>query len=113
VLVIDVWQASCGPCAAAAPYLIRTYQRFSRVGVTFIGLTPDSATLLPDTKKFIETLKIPWLNGYGAAATIQDLEVIAIPTLFVIGKDGKVAWHSGLAEDLESALQRALAAPAI
>ncbi|MCP4195307.1 MAG: hypothetical protein GY768_32305 [Planctomycetaceae bacterium] len=63
---------------------------------------------LSDT--FIKNNGIPWPNAYGANKAIEDLEVKVFPTEIVVGKDGKIAWHSSLAGETAAAIRKALAA---
>jgi thiol-disulfide isomerase/thioredoxin len=111
VVVIDVWAYWCGPCAVATPAMVRLYRRYADQGVSFIGLTGEPGESLPDTKDFIERLSVPWPTGYGAVSTIIALEVSFIPTLFIVGKDGRIAWHGYHPDGLEEALEAAMAAP--
>ncbi|MDG2385779.1 MAG: hypothetical protein P8N76_29195 [Pirellulaceae bacterium] len=62
------------------------------------------------SETFIKNNGIPWPNAYGAVKAIEDLEVKVYPTEIVVGKDGKVAWHSSLTGKTSVAINQALAA---
>jgi thiol-disulfide isomerase/thioredoxin len=109
VVVIDVWAYWCGPCRASIPELKRVYERWHDKGVTFIGLTGEGGDVLDKNEQFLRDLEVPWPNAYGAEETINALEVVAIPTVFVVGRDGKVSWNSFQPGELEDALRKALA----
>jgi thiol-disulfide isomerase/thioredoxin len=110
VLVIDAWTTWCRPCRESAPHLIELYHKFRGRGVVFIGLTREEEDVLPAIRDFLNDTGIPWRNGYGAAATLDQFRDIYIPTLWVIGVDGKVAWNLDSAQPLDEAIEAALAA---
>jgi hypothetical protein len=76
--------------------------------VTFVGLTAEGADAKDDTQAFLDDFKISWSNGYGAGETIEALGVRGYPTVFVIGRDGKIAWNDELPGTLEEAISKAL-----
>lgn len=73
-----------------------------------MGLTPEGADALPESRAFVERLEIPWPNAYGAAETVEALGVRALPTVFVVGRDGKIVWNSMLHGDVADAVRQAL-----
>ncbi len=110
VVVVDVWAHWCHPCRAAMPEMVALHGKYINQGVRFIGLTSVDSKEFDDTQAAIDHDKITWPNGYGAGQTIQALGVQAIPSVFVVGRDGRIIWHSGrpgtVAEAITSALEK-------
>lgn len=88
---------------------MKAYEEFHPQGVVFIGLTGEGTETLDQTKAFLEEVGIEYLNGYGAEETLTELGVQAFPTKIVVGRDGRIAWHSFAGGTLEQALTAALA----
>lgn len=78
--------------------------------VVFIGLTPEDATALEQSRSFVEETGISWPNGYGAGETLDGFELQYLPSTWVVGRDGKVVWNGDSSGALEDGIQQALAA---
>ena len=118
VFVVDAWAFWCGPCRAAIPYVINLHKKYKDRGVKFLGLTDEGLdpVSVQKSREFVESLKIPWPNGYGAVGTFAALNVDAIPQLWVVDRQNRIVFHergwSPLAvEEIEKAINKALAEP--
>jgi len=73
-----------------------------------VALTVEPALDVEKINQFAEQLQVSWPIGYGANETTSALKVRSYPTTFVIGRSGKVVWHSFQTGTLARAIRRAL-----
>jgi len=113
ILVVDAWAHWCLPCRMAAPGLIELERKYRERGVVFLGLTADGAESLPLSKAFLTETRIPWPNGYGAVEPLSALEADSVPTIWVVGRDGRIVdeiiGFDPSHEAVKSGIERALA----
>lgn len=110
VVVVDFWAAWCPPCAAEAPKLKALYEKYKGQGVEFVGISLD--TDKAKMEQFIRQQNLGWIQTYSGAdrdPTALKYAVTAIPTVYVVGKDGRIV-SDNAGEQLEDVLQRALKA---
>ncbi len=78
-----------------------------------MGLTAEGSDEIENSRKFVEDLGIEWPNAYGAGATIAALGVQGLPTVLLVGADGKVLWNDELGGALDDAIGQALGSVAV
>jgi peroxiredoxin len=106
VVLLDFWASWCGPCRVANRGLTKLYGKFKDKGFEIYSVSLD------DEKdawvKAIKQDKINWLQviekGGWETPTARKWEIYALPTSYLIDKDGRL-----LAMDLEGKqLEKAL-----
>ncbi len=75
----------------------------------FIGLTNEGAADLPDIEEFLSDTGVTWLNGYGVDETLQKFGHSYYPQMWIIGRDGRIAWNENSGVSLEEGIEEALA----
>lgn len=98
-VLIDFWATWCGPCKIEAPILSRVAERYKDRGLVVLGVnTGDRPGLAP---LFAKSKQLSYPILFDATHDVADLyDVTALPTLVLVGKDGKVrSVHSGLVDE--------------
>jgi len=114
-VVVDFWATWCPPCVAAAPKMVELYEKYHSQGVEFVGVSLDPAESKARLEEFIRQHGMRWVHAFSGLGssdpTAQRYGVESIPSVWVIGRDGRVI--SDEAEgDLEGVIRKALEAPA-
>ena len=92
VVVLNFWASWCAPCRREAPALQRTYDAYVDRGVRFIGVdhVDDRAAAL----RFAAELGITYPSVFDPAGELAvDYGLLGLPTTFVIGRDGRIAFR--------------------
>ena len=84
-------------------------KQFRDKDVIFIGLTDQGAADLPDIEEFLSDTAVTWLNGFGAGETLEKFGHAYYPQMWVIGRDGRIAWNGNSGVSLEEGIEQALA----
>jgi thiol-disulfide isomerase/thioredoxin len=109
VVLVDFWATDCPPCVSDAPDLVEFHNRFREHGVVMVGLTPEPASDLDRVKQFVESSKIGWPIGYGAAFTFEMMGIVGTPTYILYDRTGRSVWGGSSLDGLEDAAVAALA----
>jgi thiol-disulfide isomerase/thioredoxin len=114
VVLVDFWATWCGPCRELLPDLKKMYEKLHAQGFEIVGVDLDSTP--SDLADFLDKEKLPWLNVVGEEKDGQlqfplaeKYEIHAIPTTFVVGRDGKIAAYDLHDEELTKQIETLLA----
>jgi peroxiredoxin len=103
VVVLDFWATWCPPCVEEMPWLVETTQYFKEGGVVLLAASHDEPGERPAAiTKFLE--RIPQLGPhvvYGEPTVGKKYGVVALPTLYIIGRNGKIVARARGAVDPE------------
>ena len=110
VVLIDFWASWCAPCRVANRGLAKLYPKYKDKGFEILGVSLDSEP--EQWKKAIKQDKISWLqindNGGWESATVQRWGLYAIPTSYLMDKDGRLVAMDLEKKELEKALKELL-----
>ena len=98
VVVVDFWATWCGPCRLQAQILEPVYQDYKGRGVQFLAANVGEEAEI--VKKFLKDKPFPYPVLLDPKESVSgDLGVLALPTLLVIDKKGKISYfQSGIAD---------------
>jgi peroxiredoxin len=103
VVVLDIWATWCPPCVEEMPWLVEMTESFKEGGVVFLAVSHDDPADRPEAlAKFLQ--RIPRLAQhvvYGDPLVGKKYGVVALPTLYIIGRNGKIVARARGAVDPE------------
>ncbi len=107
IVLLDFWASWCGPCRAANKHLVKLYAKYKAKGFEILSVSLDEED--KQWKKAIAKDKMSWLhvtdgNGF-YGATAQKWQIEAIPTSYLINKEGKLVAMDLFGKDLENAVK--------
>ena len=109
IVVLDFWASWCPDCCKDAPEVVRLYEKYHPKGVEFIGISMD--TNVEAWKKAIAKLAIKYPQ-VSELKKIKDSDVCKaygvkwIPSMVVVGPDGKVKLSTVMIEKVEKYLKK-------
>jgi cytochrome c biogenesis protein CcmG/thiol:disulfide interchange protein DsbE len=96
IVLVDFWATWCAPCRLAIPELVDIQKKYRDQGVVVLGISMDDPQMFPDTH--IQTFKETFNMNYPVLRADQKVAMdyfgtanMAIPTLFVVDREGKLA----------------------
>ena len=110
VVVVDFWATWCPPCVEAMGPMKDLYAKYKDRGVEFVDVSLD--TDRQQLEKFVREHGLTWIqtcSGQVHDPTAVKYGVTTIPTVVVVGKDGRIV-SDNADEQVEDFIQQALKA---
>ena len=117
VVYVDFWASWCGPCRSSFPWMAQLAKSYHERGFEVVAVNLDKDRALADAFLAEHLAKSP--EGFTVAfdpagRTAGSYQVAAMPTSFVIGRDGRVLLrHAGFdarrTDDVVKRIEEALA----
>ena len=114
VVLVDCWATWCGPCLGEIPNMLKQYEKYHEKGFEIVGYSCDSN--LEALLKFVIKENPPWIIGSTVLSQKQEMEnylnyygVSGIPTMILIGRDGKVISTGARGQTLNKLLEEQFA----
>ena len=111
VVLLDFWGTFCPPCVEALPELQALHAKYGAKGFAVIGMTVDNR--LPMVKKATGAAKVTYPIVQAGAAEWAAYKVNALPSLVLVGRDGRIVKRYGgeadraaMLAEIEKALAR-------
>jgi peroxiredoxin len=109
MVLLDFWATWCGPCRESIPHFVQIYKTYRENGFEMIGLSVDKGD---DgvVRRFIESMEIPYPIVIAPEEVVRNYKVTAIPTTFLIDKEGKIrerimGFNSAIAQEMTAKLR--------
>jgi peroxiredoxin len=91
VVLLDFWATWCPPCRASMPAVQRVHEKFKDKDVVVIGLAAQLGRP-GDPTKFKKDNGYTYLGLLNADTIARSYRAQAIPTFYIIDKEGKIVW---------------------
>ena len=89
IVMIDFWSSWCPPCRSEAPILAESYERWSALGVEFVGISIWDTE--GDVRDFVEQHGIKYPNAVDEDGQIAvEFGVRGIPEKFFVNPEGEI-----------------------
>lgn len=92
-LVINFWASWCAPCRDEMPFFERTWKKYRKDGVVFLGIAVLDQE--KSASEFLEQLDVSYVNLYDRSGeTANAYGAVALPTTIFIDKQGEIVRKS-------------------
>ncbi|MCC5850613.1 MAG: TlpA family protein disulfide reductase [Verrucomicrobia bacterium] len=110
VVMLDFWATWCGPCMAEKPNIKAAYEKYHDQGFEIIGISGDRDKRA--LNRYLAVEEIPWPNIFDRDRLDpigREYNVNALPSSFLIDREGRVAVIDARGPELHEAIETLLA----
>ncbi len=108
VVLIQYWATWCEPCKSDLKLIKEAYREYGRQGFDVVSVSLDYD--VNELKQYLQKNPLPWTQLFAEGGLdsplSEQLGVAMVPTMILVGADGKVIERSLLAQDLDKLLAR-------
>ena len=113
VVLLDFWATWCAPCVAQMPKLKKLHDKFADdERFVMIGMSLDWD--IDKAKRFIARKELKWsqaaLGDMSESTVVKAYGIGGVPTMILIGPEGKILARNLPAGEIDAALNKALSA---
>ncbi len=111
VVLLDFWASWCGPCGESFPVMDALQKKYGPAGFVIVAINVDENK--SDMDDFLKTHHVAFTIVRDAKQKLVDkVDVSVMPSSFLLGTDGKVAFvHSGFhGSESQAAYEKEIAA---
>ncbi len=106
-VVLEFWASWCPDCQAATPAMLDLYNTFSSEDILFVGFSFDTDE--EEWRTYVNDNRMNWiqcceLTPWKESAVAEAYNVNWIPTLYLIDKDGNVAFATVTLSEMKEKL---------
>jgi len=106
LVLLDFFYKGCYPCMKALPVLQALHEKYESKGLAVVGLDPFDEVEKDGMKNFLTKIGITYITLYDAKEVSKSYKVSGYPTMYLIGKDGKIIYTEvGYGEDTGKILE--------
>ncbi|MDA0834198.1 MAG: thioredoxin-like domain-containing protein [Planctomycetota bacterium] len=106
VVLVIYWATWCQPCTEDLPQIRALYEQYRSQGFEIVGVNLDTE---PDLiAPYLKEYRVPWVQLFEEGGLDSPLAsqfgIISVPTMFLVGRDGKVLDRGISVGDLKTGL---------
>lgn len=93
VVLLNFWATWCPPCRKEMPSMEALYRAYRDRGLVVLAVSQDQASS-QEVKAFADALKLSFPVWHDRDGLIgRQYSVPGVPTSYLIGRDGRIAWR--------------------